>query len=134
MLAKTTRIKIIDMLENPGEDELRTLYAESVSEKALVKGVLLAVATIRSPALGHPVNVGEIWGEQSPLVVRAGLGREIIEPALEKARNMGFLRTTGTNEYQIEFAIPILGESMRRRFNVMWATIETQLDKLGNQQ
>jgi hypothetical protein len=133
MLAKETGIRSIDMLENPGEDELRTLYAESVDEKVLIKGVLLAVANLRSPISGHPVNVGEIWSEKSPLVVRAGLSREIIEPALTSARDMGFLRTPPSNEYQIEFSIPLLGESMRSRFHILWANIEHKLEDAGLQ-
>jgi len=130
MLNKETGIVAIDSLENPGEDELRTIYAETKKEVALIKGVLLAVAQIRSPAGVHPVNVGEIWSEKSPLVVHAQLTREIIEPALRKAIDMGFLKASNRNEYQVEFTIPLLGESLRRRFNVMWAAIEFQLQAL----
>jgi len=133
MLEKNTGIKTIDMLENPGEDELRTLYAESINEKALIKGVLLAVANIRSPISGIPVKVGEIWSERSPLVVRAGLNRELIEPALTHARNLGFLKTSSTSEYQVEFSIPLLGESMRRRFHTLWADIEKHLENIGHE-
>ncbi|MDS4019581.1 MAG: hypothetical protein RKR03_03590 [Candidatus Competibacter sp.] len=134
MLAKETGIKTIDTLENPGEDELRTLYANSIDDKVMIKGVLLAVANMRSPISGHPVNVGEIWMERSPLVTRAGLNRKMIEPALISARNMGFLKTSCSSEYQVEFAIPLLGESMRRRFNLLWADIERQLEDISRQQ
>ncbi len=132
MLSKETGIKAIDRLDNPGEDELRTIYAKSAKEKALIQGVLLAVAYIRSPVHGYAINVGEIWSEKSPLVVRADLSKESIEPALKSAIDMGFLRTPTSSVYQVEFSIPLLGESMRKRFNPLWANIESQLELLRN--
>ncbi|MFK5915403.1 MAG: hypothetical protein QM484_13610 [Woeseiaceae bacterium] len=131
MLTKETGIRKIDMLENPGEDELSTLYAKSVDDKTLIMGVLLAVADIRSPISGQPVKVGEIWSERSPLVLQAGLKREDIEPALTNAKDLGFLKTVPSSEYQVVFSIPLLGESMRRRFSTCWADIEQNLENIG---
>jgi hypothetical protein len=133
MLARKTGVDAIDMLERPGEDELRTLYTASPEDAAMIMGVLLAVAHIRSPINRVPVRVGELWGDSSPLVSRAQLTKKQIEPALMDAREMGFLVTPESAEYQVEFAIPLLGESLSKRFNASWAEIEQRLEMIGGQ-
>jgi hypothetical protein len=130
MLRKETGLRTVDSLESPGEDELRTLYADNVVDKALIKGVLLSAAYVRSPVGRHAIREGELWSEKSPLIFKANVPRDRIRRALAAALEMGFLKRAESREYELEFNIPILGESLKERFNLMWGGIHGQLERL----
>lgn len=133
LFSKKTGLNSIDGLENPGEDELRTLYSRDTLEKVLIKGILLAAANISSPLDASGVLRGDFWSESSPLVVDAALSRRVIEKGLNATVEMGFLEPCEDEPYRVQFAIPILGESLRFRFKSMWAEISRNLEKLGEE-
>ncbi|MDB2616847.1 hypothetical protein N9Z13_08095, partial [Luminiphilus sp.] len=130
IFSKETGIESIDTLQDPGEDELRAIGTSTVREKVLIRAVLLSVAWIRSPLSGAHVRVGELWGADSPLVVRAQLTREKIQPGVERAIQMGFLWRSKEVDHGIRFAIPLLGESLLSRFESLWPDLQRHLEEI----
>jgi len=128
ILRKSTGITRIDSLDNPGEDELRTLYASSDSDRALAKAILFAIAELRSPLDSRGIRLGELRSELSPLIFRYKLSREQIDRGVALCTDLGYLRRSQNSE--LEFTIPILGESIRHRCAVLWAEIEEKLEHL----
>ena len=129
IFGKDTGITRIDSLDNPGEDELRTLYANSETERTLAKAVLFSMAELRSPLDFRAVRIGELRGDKSPLVSRYRISRENIDRGIAICTDLGYLRRI--NGFEIEFTIPILGESIRHRNSVLWSGIEDKLELLS---
>lgn len=134
LLNHETGIAGIDTIENPGEDELNTLYSKTNDEMLVIKGVLYTTAKIRSPLDKGTVKIGELWNPRSPLVEHARLMRTQIEHGLQAAIDMGFLKYVDNRldvKVEIEFVVPLLGESLRQRFGGAWAVIASKLESIG---
>ena len=94
ILNKSTGITRIDSLDNPGEDELRTLYASSEIDRIMAKAVLFGIAEMRSPLDQRGVRAGELRGDRSPLVYRYKISRELIDKGISICTNLGYLTRT----------------------------------------
>ena len=126
---KSTGLASLGTLDNPGQDEIRTLYADSMQSKTVIKAVLYSVAKIRSPLSKGGIYRTELWGSKSPLVA-AGLTQDEILPALDAALDLGFLRDSLDKPQNVEFTIPLLGESLRYGFDVLWTNLNRELDSI----
>lgn len=132
LLEKSTGVTALDSLDDPGEDELRVLVARQDEDQLLIRSVLYAAAEIKSPVSGGHLMVRELSSDRSPLVSRYKLSRADINSGLESALQLGYLRRL-RDIAAVEFAIPMLGESIRARSGALWAIINDKLEQRSSQ-
>ncbi|MDR5785440.1 hypothetical protein P9281_02590 [Caballeronia sp. LP003] len=132
LLEKSTGVTALDSLDDPGEDELRVLVARQDEDQLLIRSVLYAAAEIKSPVSSGHLMVRELSSDRSPLVSRYKLSRADINLGLESALQLGYLRRL-RDIAAVEFAIPMLGESIRARSGALWAIINDKLEQRSSQ-
>lgn len=134
LLHKETGIsKLDDMGGDPGSDDLRTTIAiEKRSDSVIAKAVLFALAELYSPLSGHRPYRGKIASDESRLVFQYKIPKHRIERGLEICIGLGLIRMIETESTpEIEFAIPLLGESLRKSSGRYWAVIDHELSNLA---
>lgn len=132
LLEKSTGVIALDSLDDPGEDELRVLFSRKERDQLLIRAVLYAAADLKSPVSAGPLMVGDLRSERSALVSRYSLSRAEIAAGVESAIQLGYL-TRLKDLAAVEFAIPMLGESIRVRSGALWAMINDKLEQLSTQ-
>lgn len=121
--------KLDDMGGDPGSDDLRTTISiEKNMEGILAKAVLYAFADIHSPISGHKTYRGKLSSSESRLVSHYNISKSQIERGLDICVKLGLIRLTETESApEIDFVIPILGESLRKSSGRLWANIDHEL-------
>ena len=133
LLSKSTGIpKLDDMSGDPGSDELRTMAIETGLEKILTLAVLYSVAEAHSPLGGHRLLRVNITSKDSPMVSRYRLTKKMIDRGLDLSIELGLLKVSADKIPEIDFAIPILGESIRHACGRLWSSIDHELDEIGS--
>jgi hypothetical protein len=133
LIGKSTGIsKLDDMSGDPGSDELRTMAIETGSGKVLTLAVLYSVAEAHSPLGGHRLLRANITSKDSPMVARYRLSKRMIDRGLDLSIELGLLKISADRIPEIDFAIPILGESIRHACGRLWSSIDHELEELGN--
>ncbi|MCQ4298092.1 hypothetical protein NAU58_21165 [Pseudomonas stutzeri] len=136
LLSKTTGIsKLDDMGGDPGSDDLRTTISlEKSTDATIAKAVLYSFADLHSPISGHKSYRGKITSSESRLVSHYKLPKALIEHGLDICIKLGLMRLIETESVpEIDFSIPILGESIRKASGRLWANIDHQLIELSQQ-
>lgn len=134
LLARDTGIsKLDDMGGDPGSDDLRTTISIEKSEEAiLAKAVLYSFADLHSPISGHKTYRGKISSAESRLVSHYNISKAKIDRGLDICISLGLIRLIETESVpEIDFVIPILGESLRKSSGRLWANIDHELAKLA---
>lgn len=125
--------KLDDMGGDPGSDDLRTTISIEKSEDAiLAKAVLYSFADLHSPISGHRTYRGKITSTESRLVSHYSISKVKIERGLDICIGLGLIRLIETESVpEIDFVIPILGESLRKSSGRLWANIDHELVALA---
>ncbi|UPL05332.1 Archaeal ATPase [Pseudomonas sp. IsoF] len=134
LLGRTTGIsKLDEMGGDPGSDDLRTTISiEKSSDGTLARAVLYAFADIHSPISGHKTYRGKMSSAESRLISHYSLTKAQIERGLDICIGLGLIRIIETESVpEIDFVIPILGESLRKSSGRLWANIDHELIALG---
>lgn len=134
LLGRATGIsKLDEMGGDPGSDDLRTTISiEKSSEGVLAKAVLYSFADLHSPISGHKTYRGKISSAESRLVSHYNLTKVQIDRGLDICIGLGLIRMIETESVpEIDFVIPILGESLRKSSGRLWANIDHELISLG---
>jgi hypothetical protein len=132
LLERRTGIVGLDqMAGHPGADELQTIALEKGIEHKLTLSVIYAMAELQSPLNGQPIRRANLYSADSPLVERFLLPRKSIEQSLDRAIQLGILKTSTDSPPQISFTIPMLGESIRTALGSFWAEISDQLEQIS---
>lgn len=133
LLGRNTGIsKLDDMGGDPGSDDLRTTISiEKSIDGTLAKAVLYSFADLHSPISGHKTYRGKISSAESRLVSQYNISKAQIERGLDICIGLGLIRLIETESVpEIDFAIPILGESLRKSSGRLWANIDHELISL----
>jgi hypothetical protein len=134
LLGRDTGIsKLDDMGGDPGSDDLRTTISiEKSADATLAKAVLYSFADLHSPISGHKTYRGKISSSESRLVSHYNITKAQIERGLDICIGLGLIRTIETESFpEIDFVIPILGESLRKSSGRLWANIDHELVALA---
>lgn len=134
LLSRDTGIsKLDDMGGDPGSDDLRTTISIEKSDDAiLAKAVLYSFADLHSPISGHKTYRGKISSAESRLISHYGISKAQIERGLDICIGLGLIRIIETESVpEIDFVIPILGESLRKSSGRLWANIDHELVELA---
>ncbi|MDU9025149.1 ATP-binding protein [Pseudomonas corrugata] len=134
LLARETGIsKLDDMGGEPGSDEIRTtISTEKSGDGVLAKAVLYAFSELHSPLSGHRTYRGKISSVESKLVSHYNLSKVEIERGLDICIGLGLIRIVETDSVpELDFSIPILGESIRKSSGRLWANIDHELISLS---
>lgn len=135
LLSRETGIgKLDDMGGEPGSDDLRTIVGvEKVSDGILAKAVLYAFADIHSPLAGNRTYRGKISSSESKLVSTYNISKPLIEKGLDICLDLGLLKIfDGGSAPELGFSIPLLGESIRKASQRLWATIDHELVEIAS--
>ncbi|WP_273860953.1 hypothetical protein [Pseudomonas sp. LA5] len=130
LLARETGIpKLDDMGGEPGSDDLRTTITLQRSFEGIVaQAVLYAFAEIHSPVSGHRTYRGKLASKESKLVYKYFLAKPIIERGIDICIGLGLIRLIENDSApEMDFVIPILGETLRKSSGRFWATIDHEL-------
>ncbi|MQT76174.1 ATP-binding protein [Pseudomonas helleri] len=130
LLARQTGIpKLDDMGGEPGSDDLRTTITLQRSFEGIVaQAVLYAFADIHSPVSGHRTYRGKLASKESKLVYKYFLTKPVIERGIDICIGLGLIRLIENDSApEIDFVIPILGETLRKSSGRLWATIDHEL-------
>jgi hypothetical protein len=134
LLARETGIsKLDDMGGEPGSDEIRTtISTEKSGDGVLAKAVLYAFSELHSSLSGHRTYRGKISSVESKLVSHYNLSKVEIERGLDICIGLGLIRIVETDSVpELDFSIPILGESIRKSSGRLWANIDHELVSLS---
>ena len=136
LLSKATGVsKLDDMGGDPGSDDLRTtITLERRTDGVIARAVLYAFADLHSPVSGHKTYRGRLSSRESKLVSHYNLPKKLIDRGIEICIGLGLISVVETDSYpEIDFVIPILGESIRNASGRLWANIDHDLAPLGTQ-
>ncbi|MDI1331738.1 hypothetical protein [Pseudomonas sp.] len=136
LLSKATGVsKLDDMGGDPGSDDLRTTITfERRTDGVIARAVLYAFADLHSPVSGHKTYRGRLSSRESKLVSHYNLSKKLIDRGIEICIGLGLISIVETDSYpEIDFVIPILGESIRNSSGRLWANIDHELAPLGTQ-
>ncbi|WP_323143618.1 hypothetical protein [Massilia phyllosphaerae] len=120
-------LKLDEMSGEPGSDELRTMAIETGQDKLITLGVLYSIAESYSALGGQPISRNSISAQDAPLITRYSLPKKSIERGLDLCIELGFLKPSTERYGDIEFSIPILGESIKNSCGRLWANIDHEL-------
>lgn len=127
-------MKLDEMSGEPGSDELRTMAIETGQDKLLTLAVLYSIAESYSALGGQPISRASVAAQDSPLITRYHLPRKNIERGLDLCIELGFLKILTDRYGEIEFSIPILGESIRNACGKLWAHIDHELREIAKEE
>ncbi|WP_346832443.1 hypothetical protein ABDX87_08290 [Pseudomonas abietaniphila] len=134
LLARETGIpKLDDMGGEPGSDDLRTTITLQRNFDGIVaQAVLYAFAEIHSPVSGHRTYRGKLASKESKLVYKYFLTKPTIERGIDICIGLGLIRLIENDSApEMDFVIPILGETLRKSSGRFWATIDHELSNYG---
>lgn len=136
LLGRNTGIsKLDDMGGDPGSDDLRTTISiEKSTDGTLARAVLYSFADLHSPISGHKTYRGKISSAESRLVSNYNISRAQIERGLDICIRLGLIQIIETESVpEVEFVIPMLGESLRKSSGRLWANIDHELIVLSQE-
>lgn len=136
LLGRNTGIsKLDDMGGDPGSDDLRTTISiEKSTDAILAKAVLYSFADLHSPISGHKTYRGKISSTESRLISHYNISKPQVERGLDICIGLGLIRMIETESVpEIDFVIPILGESLRKSSGRLWANIDHELINLAHE-